>query len=428
MNRIQIRNIGQIGGISKEEACTHGGNLFTHGGNLFTNGRNQGSIWSSTEDAWLLVEGKNIIEWGPMSDEPSLPPHTEVWDANGAWVMPAFVDPHTHLVHSGTREHEWKARLQGASYQEIAAAGGGIMHSVRSLRKAEFSALLDESRIRLESIRSMGVGSLEIKSGYGLDFDSESKMLRTTRALAHEYPDMNIHSTCLALHAIPPEYCEDANSYVRKVTQEWIPVWAEEGLIDFVDIFCERGYFGLEHLDALLECAHRLGLPVRAHVNQFSVMGAVKRAVEGGALSVDHLEELDDADLEALKNGKTYPILLPGCSFFLGIPYAPGRKLADAGLPVVVGSDYNPGSAPGFNPFLTLSLSCLKLGLMPEEALNAMTIHAAGSLQLSDRVGSIGRGKEASLLFISGLKDWSTLAYHFGQIPPLRVMLKGRFI
>jgi len=163
-------------------------------------------------------------------------------------------------------------------------------------------------------------------------------------------------------------------------------------------------------------------------VNQFSVMGAVKRAVEGGALSVDHLEELDDADLEALKNGKTYPILLPGCSFFLGIPYAPGRKLADAGLPVVVGSDYNPGSAPGFNPFLTLSLSCLKLGLMPEEALNAMTIHAAGSLQLSDRVGSIGRGKEASLLFISGLKDWSTLAYHFGQIPPLRVMLKGRFI
>ncbi|MFZ9938927.1 MAG: imidazolonepropionase [Bacteroidia bacterium] len=414
MNRILIRNLGRIGGISEESLLQRSGEHLSN--------------WPALRDAWLLIEGSTIIGWGTMTDEPRQPPNTEVWDAKGAWVMPAFVDPHTHLVHSGTREHEWKARLQGASYQEIAASGGGIMHSVRALRSIEFAALIDESRLRLETMRTMGVGSVEIKSGYGLDFESESKMMRTTRTLASEYPDMNIRSTCLALHAIPPEFRGDMDSYVKKVTQEWIPIWAGEGLIDFIDIFCEQGYFGLVHLDALLACGHQLGLGVRAHVNQFTVMGAVRRAVEGGALSVDHLEELDSDDLEALKHGATFPILLPGCSFFLGIPYAPGRLLADSGVPVVVGSDYNPGSAPGLNPFFTLSLSCLKLGLMPEEALNAMTINAAASLQLSDRTGSVGIGKEASLVFISGLNDWSTLPYHFGQIPPIRVMLKGRFI
>lgn len=414
MPRLLIRNIGRIGGISEE------GDRPRCGAQL--------SKWPSLEDAWLMVEDTNILDWGTMAGEPSAPPHTEVWDANGAWVMPAFVDPHSHLVHSGTREHEWKARLKGANYQEIAAAGGGILHSVRMVRNTGLTALIDESRIRLECIRAMGVGSVEIKSGYGLDFYSERKMMLAARALAGEYPDMNIRSTCLALHAVPPEWNGDADAYVRKVTHDWLPIWAEEQLIDFVDIFCEQGYFGLNHLDALMECASRLNLGVRAHVNQFSVMGAVKRAVEGGAISVDHLEEMNEDDLRALQIGSTFPILLPGCSFFLGIPYAAGRNLADAGLPVVVGSDYNPGSAPGLNPFLTLSLSCLKLRLMPEEALNAMTINAAASLGLSARTGSIGRGKEASLLFLSGLRDWSALPYHFGQIPPMRVMFKGRFI
>ncbi|MBM3918330.1 MAG: imidazolonepropionase [Sphingomonadales bacterium] len=414
MNRLHISNIGRIGGITSEGVRM----------------RNEVHIseWSTIEDAWIQVEGQYVVEWGSMAEEPILPPNTEIWDAHGAWVIPAFVDPHTHLVHSGTREQEWTARLKGATYQEIAASGGGIMQSVRNVRAADVSSLLDESRIRLETIRSMGVGSLEIKSGYGLDFDTESKMMRVTQALAAEYPEMNILSTCLALHATPPEYAGDADAYVKRVTQEWIPIWVGEGLIDFVDIFCEQGYFGLDHLDMLLDCANRLGLGVRVHVNQFSVMGAVKRAVDGGALSVDHLEEFEGPDLEALKKGATFPVLLPGCSFFLGIPYAPGRLLADAGLPVVVGSDYNPGSSPGLNPFLTLSLSCLKLGLMPEEALNAMTLNAAASLNISDRTGSVGIGKEASMLFISGLREWSTLPYHFGQVPPMRVMLKGRFI
>lgn len=414
MNRLHISNIGRIGGITSEGVRM----------------RNEVHIseWSTIEDAWIQVEGQYVVEWGSMAEEPILPPNTEIWDAHGAWVIPAFVDPHTHLVHSGTREQEWTARLKGATYQEIAASGGGIMQSVRNVRAADVSSLLDESRIRLETIRSMGVGSLEIKSGYGLDFDTESKMMRVTQALAAEYPEMNILSTCLALHATPPEYAGDADAYVKRVTQEWIPIWVGMGLIDFVDIFCEQGYFGLDHLDMLLDCANRLGLGVRVHVNQFSVMGAVKRAVDGGALSVDHLEEFEGPDLEALKKGATFPVLLPGCSFFLGIPYAPGRLLADAGLPVVVGSDYNPGSSPGLNPFLTLSLSCLKLGLMPEEALNAMTLNAAASLNISDRTGSVGIGKEASMLFISGLREWSTLPYHFGQVPPMRVMLKGRFI
>jgi imidazolonepropionase len=363
-----------------------------------------------------------------MTDEPVLEAQTEVWDARGAWVMPAFVDPHTHLVHSGTREQEWRARLKGATYQEIAAAGGGIINSVRSLRATGLSALLDESRMRLIAIRSMGVGSIEIKSGYGLDFDSERKMMLTTRALAREFPEMNIFSTCLALHSIPLEFGGDADAYVKCVVRDWIPRWAGEGLIDFVDIFCEKGYFGLKHLDELIDCAQCMNLGLRAHVNQFTVLGAVKRAVDGGALSVDHLEELTRDDVEALKCGSTFPVLLPGCSFFLGIPYASGRLLADSGLPVVVGSDYNPGSAPGLNPFLTLSLACLKLGLLPEEALNAMSINAAASLTISDRCGSIGIGKEASLLFISGLRDWSSLPYHFGQIPSMRIMLKGSFL
>jgi len=414
MTRLHIRNIGQIGGLTQEGVCVRSGADL--------------SDWPVISNAWLLVDEGRIAAWGSMTEEPVPEAQTEVWDAQGAWVMPAFVDPHTHLVHSGSREQEWRARLKGATYQEIAAAGGGIMNSVRNLRATGLSALLDESRGRLISIRSMGVGSVEIKSGYGLDFDSERKMMLTTRALAREFPEMNVISTCLALHAIPSEFSGDADAYVKTVTRDWIPRWAGEGLIDFVDIFCEQGYFGLTHLDELIDCAQRMNLGLRAHVNQFSAMGAVKRAVDAGALSVDHLEELVPADVEALKSGSTFPVLLPGCSFFLGIPYAPGRLLADSGLPVVVGSDYNPGSAPGFNPFLTLSLACLKLGLVPEEALNAMSINAAASLNISDRCGSIGTGKEASLLFITGLRDWASLPYHFGQIPPMRLMLKGSFL
>lgn len=414
MTHLHIRNIGLLGGLNPDGVVQRRGDDMR--------------LLPSVEHVWLQVEGDHIRQWGQMEEEPPLTHGVEVWDAEGAWAMPAFVDPHTHLVHSGTREQEWIARSKGATYQEIAASGGGIMHSVRMLRAADYGALLDESRGRLETIRAMGVGSVEIKSGYGLDFAAEGKIMRVIRALAAEYPEMNLFSTCLALHAVAPEFEGNASAYVERVTGDWIPRWAGEGLIDFVDIFCEQGYFGLRDLDSLMTCAQKLGLKVRAHVNQFSVMGAVGRAVDGGALTVDHLEELAEEDLAALQSGATYPVLLPGCSFFLGIPYAPARRLIEAGLPVVVGSDYNPGSSPGLNPFFTLCLACQKLGMSPTEALNAMTLNAAASLEISDRAGCIEPGKEASLLFIYGINDWATLPYHFGQIPPLRVMLKGRFV
>jgi len=379
------------------------------------------------ENAWLLAEEGRIADFGPMHALPAteaLPPHTRI-DARGGYVLPGWCDPHTHTVFAAPREEEFVDKINGLSYQEIAARGGGILNSARKLRGMTEDELYVQARARLEEMMRRGTVAVEIKSGYGLTAESELKMLRVARRLKADLP-LQVRTTLLAAHALPPEYADDRQGYIDLICDKLIPAVAAEGLADFVDVFCETNYFTVAELEQVLVAGARVGLPGKVHVNQFTSLGAIAAAVKHGALSVDHLEVMEGTDLQALEGSTTIPTLLPSCSFFLRIPYAPARALMDRDLPVALASDHNPGSTPSGNMNFVLSLACIQLRMLPEEAINAMTLNSAAAMMLEHELGSIAKGKRASLLITKPVPSLAYLPYAFGSGHIATVIIDGR--
>lgn len=374
------------------------------------------------KDAWLLVKDGKIADYGEMKDYPETT--AEEIDCTGKMILPSWVDSHTHLVYAGNREQEFVDRINGMTYEEIANRGGGIVNSAKKLQNTSEEELYKQTETRLKEVMSLGTGALEIKSGYGLTIDAEMKMLRVIKKLKENYP-VAIKSTFLGLHAIPPEYKNDRAGYVDQVINEMLPEVAKNKLADYIDVFCEKGYFTVEDTEAILEAGQKLGMKGKIHVNQFNAIGGIEAGVKHNVLSVDHLEVMNDEDIEVLKNTDTMPVALPSCSLFLSIPYAPGREMINAGLPLAIATDFNPGSTPNGNMNLVLSLACIKMRLTPEEAINAATLNAAYAIDLSETHGSITKGKVANLIMTKAVPSYGFLPYAFGSNHIEKVFLAG---
>ena len=378
------------------------------------------------KNAWLLVEDDIILDFGTMDTSPNIPVSKTI-DCTGKMVLPAWCDSHTHLVYAGNRETEFVDRINGLSYQEIAQKGGGILNSAQKLQATSEEELFQQSSVRLEEVMRLGTGAIEIKSGYGLTTEAELKMLRVAKKLERHYP-ITVKTTFLGAHAIPKEYKGDKEGYVNLICSEMIPKVAEEKLADFVDIFCEEGYFSVEDTDRILTEAKKYNLVPKIHVNQFTALGGVAIGVKHDALSVDHLEIITEEDIESLQGSQTMPVALPSCSYFLSIPYTPGRQLIDAGLPLALATDYNPGSTPSGNMNFVVSTACIKMKLTPEEAINAATINGAYAMGLSKTHGSITKGKKASLIITKEIPSYGYLPYAFGSNLIEKVLLNGKEI
>jgi imidazolonepropionase len=368
------------------------------------------------ENAYLALEDGVIVAYGSMEDWAGITDwrDLEVIDADGKFVLPAFCDSHTHTVFARSREEEFVDRINGLSYEEIALKGGGILNSARRLAEMSEDELFDHAKTRVERLMSYGTGALEIKSGYGLSLDAELKMLRVIKRLKEACP-IAIKATFLGAHAFPPEYKENHRGYIDLIINEMLPMIQKEGLADYIDVFCERNYFSVEEMAEILEAGIKIGLKPKVHVNQFSALGGIAKAVELGALSVDHLEELEDADIEALKGSKTMSTILPSCSHFLSIPYGDAKRLMENDLPVALASDFNPGSTPSGNLSFVWSLACVKMKMTPEEALNALTINAAYAMDLSDSHGSISLGKTTPVMITKEIPSLAYIPYSFGD-------------
>lgn len=366
----------------------------------------------SIQNAWMLIEDERIIDYGEMSNCPV--GEEQVFDLIGRMVLPTWVDSHTHIVFAASREEEFVMKIEGKSYEEIAAAGGGILNSARKLRATTEDELYELAASRLEQLMRLGTGAIEIKSGYGLSVESELKMLRVIARLRANF-SLPIKANLLAAHAIPEEYKANREAYIDLIVEEIIPKVAKEELADFVDVFCEKGFFTVEETERLLRAGKNYGLKPKIHANQLAVSGGVQVAVANNAISVDHLEQIGDAEIEALSGYQTMPVVLPSCSFYLGIPYAPVRRMMNAGLPVAIASDYNPGSTPSGNMNFLVSLACIQLKMLPQEAINAATINAAFAMDVQDEVGSISRGKLANFIITEKIPSFSYLPYSFGE-------------
>lgn len=375
------------------------------------------------KDAYLLVEDGIIKDFGVMTECPNIEADAVV-DATGKMILPTWCDSHTHLVYAGNRESEFVDKIKGLSYHEIATKGGGILNSAKKLQETSEDELYEQTKVRLDEIIALGTGAVEIKSGYGLTEDSELKMLHVIKRLKENY-NVSIKATFLGAHAVPTEYKDDKAGYLNLLVEKLLPRIAEENLAEFVDIFCEAGYFSVEDTEFIMKAGEKYGLMSKIHVNQFTSIGGVQAGVKHEALSVDHLEEMKDEDIEALKGSKTMPVALPGCSFFLGIPYTPGRKMIDAGLPLALATDYNPGSSPSGNMNFAVSAACIKMKLTPEEAINAATLNGAYAMGLQNRVGSISKGKEANLILTKPINSYNFIPYSFGANQIESVYIKG---
>lgn len=384
---------------------------------------------STIKDSFIEYENGIITSFGSMSDWKGIEDwnNTEIIDAEGGMVFPSYCDSHTHLVFAASREGEFVDRINGLSYEEIANRGGGILNSAEKLQNATEEELYESAFSRLNKLIQMGTGAIEIKSGYGLTLDAELKMLRVIKRLK-ENTELSIKATFLGAHAIPKEYKDNKEGYMNLVIDEMLPQVAEEKLADYVDIFCEKGYFTVEDTIRLLEAANKLGIQAKTHVNQFNSIGGVEASVKLGALSVDHLEEMEEQDFEALKNSDCMPTILPSCSFFLGIPYGPAVKMMEKGLPVALATDYNPGSTPSGNMNFVSSLGCIQMKMTPEQVINATTINTAYAMGLEKELGSICIGKKANLFITKEISSYSYLPYSFGENVIEKVVLNGKIM
>ncbi len=375
------------------------------------------------ENAFLLIEKGRIKRFGPMADCPDRGGKTI--DATDRFVLPAWADSHTHLVFAATREEEFVDKIRGLSYEDIARRGGGILNSAQKLQKMDESELFDLAFERLLEVIRSGTGAIEIKSGYGLTLEAELKMLRVIRKIKEKGP-IPVRATFLGAHALPVEFREKRHEYIDLVCQKMIPRVAAEGLADYCDVFCEKGFFTVEETDRILKTGLAHGLKPKIHANQLHFSGGVQVGVANGAVSVDHLESMGDAEIDCLRGSSTMPTLLPSAAFFLNMPYQPARKLIDAGLPVALATDYNPGSTPsGRMPFV-LSLACIKMKMLPEEAVAAATLNGARAMELETEVGSVAVGKRANLILTRKIGSLARLPYSFGSDLIERTIIDGK--
>lgn len=381
-------------------------------------------ILPTLKNAYVLVDDDTIVEYGPMEDAQGIDAD-DIIDATGKIVLPTWCDSHTHIVYAGDRTQEFVDRINGLSYEDIANRGGGILNSAEKLQNTSEDELYNQAASRLTDVIKMGTGAIEIKSGYGLTVEAELKMLRVIKRLKQKFPIL-VKSTLLAAHAIPKNFKNDKQGFVDLVVNEMIPKVADEHLAEYIDVFCERGYFDLEDTERILQVAKANGLTPKIHVNQFNAFGGVALAVKYDALSIDHLEELNPEDITALQNTNTMPVALPSCSYFLSIPYTPGRDIIDAGLPLALATDYNPGSTPSGNMNFVVSTACIKMKLTPEEAINAATINGAYAMGISNRYGSICRGKKANLMITKTIPSYAHLPYAFGDNNIETVIINGQ--
>ena len=382
---------------------------------------------STIKDAFVEIENGIITGFGSMDNWSGIDnwSNTEIIDAEGGMIFPTFCDSHTHLVFAASREEEFVDRIKGLSYQEIAKKGGGILNSAEKLQNATEDELFESALARLNEVIKMGTGAIEIKSGYGLTLESELKILRVIKRLK-EASDVTIKATFLGAHALPKEFKDNKDGYMDLVIDEMLPKIAKENLADYVDIFCEKGYFTVEDTKRLLEAANKFGIKAKTHVNQFNAIGGVKASVDLGALSVDHLEQMNPEDFDVLLGSNCMPTILPSCSFFLGIPYSPARKMINKGLPIALASDFNPGSSPSGNMNFVASLGCIKLKMTPEEVINASTINSAYAMGVEKELGSIAIGKKANLFITKPISSYAYLAYSFGENIIEKVILNGK--
>lgn len=414
MTALLVKNISRLAGIERQ-------------GRLQLAGRDM-SVMESIEDAFLYVEGGVISGFGPMSDLASRGYDCGVdvvtVDAGGGMVLPSFCDSHTHIVYAGSREHEFVDKIRGLSYAEIARRGGGILNSADRLHEMTEDELYAQAMERVREIISKGTGAVEIKSGYGLNTADELKMLRVIRRIRETAP-LRVVSTFLGAHAVGREYAGRQSDYVDLVVNEMIPAVGREQLADYVDVFCDEGFFTPEETARILEAGARWGMRPKIHGQELADSGGVRVAVEHDALSVDHLESMTEADIELLRGSATIPTALPGTSFFLNMPFASGRRIIDSGLPLAIASDYNPGSTPSGDMKFAVSLACIKMRLLPEEALNAATINSACAMGLSRDYGSISVGKVANFYITRPIPSLDFIPYAYTTPVISRIFLRG---
>ena len=380
----------------------------------------------SIKNAYLLLEDDCIADFGSMENCPNLTADVTI-DATGKVVLPTWCDSHTHIVYAGNRVLEFVDRINGLSYEEIANRGGGILNSAKKLNQTTEEELYNQSKVRLEEVMQQGTGAVEIKSGYGLTVEGELKMLRVIKRLSQNYP-IKIKATFLGAHAFPIEYKDNHSGYIDLIINEMLPKIAAENLADYIDAFCETGYFSVEETERIMEAGKKYGLIAKIHVNQFNAINGIAACVKHNALSVDHLEVVTDEDIAVLKNSETMPVALPSCSYFISIPYTPARRMLDAGLPLALATDFNPGTTPSGNMNFVVATACIKMKMTPEEALNAATINGAYAMGISNTHGSITIGKKANIIISKEVTSFYQLPYAFGTNLIEQVIIEGKRI
>ncbi len=384
------------------------------------------AILPTIKNAFLVIKDNVIAAFGSMDQLPVIQADQTI-DATGKMVLPSWCDSHTHIVYAANREQEFVDRINGMTYEQIANRGGGILNSAKKIIETSEEEIYNQSKARLEEVMRLGTGAIEIKSGYGLTLEGELKMLRVIQQLSKNYP-ITIKATFLGAHAFPLEFKENPKGYIDLIITEMLPKIAENKLADFIDVFCETGYFSVEETEQIMEAGIQFGLKPKIHVNQFNSIGGIQAGVKYNALTVDHLEIMKQEDIETLKNTVTMPVALPSCSYFLSIPYTPAREIIAAGLPLALATDYNPGSTPSGNMNFVVATACIKMKMTPEEAINAATINGAYAMGISDTHGSITIGKKANLIITKAISSYYQLPYAFGSNLIDSVFIEGKII